>query len=265
MVPVRPPRKGILGLYEATLRRFQTAMHALSLLPLYAVGSLCIGLSLVPGVLLFNWVAGKIEMDSLFRIPVLCTTAAAGYFLYGTTLILLLPALNFALRMRPRPFRGPYHSLATARWYIHNGLTYIARYTFLEFITPTPFNNLFYRLMGMKMGKGAQINTSHISDPGMIELGDNVTIGGSATIVAHYGVGGFLIIAPVKIGSGATIGLRATIMGGVEIGERARILPNSVVLPNVKVPAGETWGGVPAARIETKRDRERGSGDQSAA
>ena len=35
----------------------------------------------------------------------------------------------------------------------------------------------------------------------------------------------------------------------VEIGEKAKILPNSVVLPKTRIPAGETWGGVPAIRI----------------
>ena len=57
-------------------------------------------------------------------------------------------------------------------WYFHNAYTYIVRYTFLEFITPTPLNLLFYKMMGMKIGKGAHINTTNISDPGLIEIGD---------------------------------------------------------------------------------------------
>lgn len=153
------------------------------------------------------------------------------------------------------PWRGPYYSAACVNWYVHNGLTYLARFTILEFITPTPFNLLFYKLMGMKIGRGTQINSSNISDPSLIEMGENVTIGGSATIVAHYGMGGFLIISPVKIGDGATIGLKATILGGVEIGAGAKLMPNSVVLPRTIIPAGETWGGVPAKKIELSKSR----------
>jgi acetyltransferase-like isoleucine patch superfamily enzyme len=104
--------------------------------------------------------------------------------------------------------------------------------------------------MGMKIGEGTLINSSHLSDPSLIEMGRKVTLGGSVTIVAHYGQGGFLVLAPVKIGDKATIGLRAILMGGVTIGEGAKILPNSVVLPKTQVPAGETWGGVPARKIE---------------
>ena len=69
-------------------------------------------------------------------------------------------------------------------------------------------------------------------------------------IFAHYGGGGNFVIAPVVIGARATIGLGATIMGDVLVGEGAIVLPHSVLLPGSRVGAGETWGGVPARRIE---------------
>ena len=39
-------------------------------------------------------------------------------------------------------------------------------------------------------------------------------------------------------------------MGDVQIGEGAVILPHSVLLPGARVPAEETWGGVPAQPID---------------
>ena len=116
----------------------------------------------------------------------------------------------------------------------------MVRYTFLEFLTPSPLNILFYRMMGMKIGKGVVINSSHISDPCLITLGDYVTVGGSATIFAHYGQHGYLIIAPVTIGKGTNIGLKASVMGGATIGENVTIKPHSVVLPKTTVSDGET-------------------------
>ncbi len=139
---------------------------------------------------------------------------------------------------RLKPFRGSYYSLTSVPWYFHNAFTYIVRYTFLEFITPTPLNLLFYRLMGMKIGRGAHINTTNISDPCLIEIEDKVTIGGSVHIIAHYASHGYLIVEPVKIRKGATVGLKATIMGDVEIGEGATIAPHEVVLPKSRIPAG---------------------------
>jgi acetyltransferase-like isoleucine patch superfamily enzyme len=158
------------------------------------------------------------------------------FFIYGFTLIFVAPFFNFIMPFRIKPFRGTYYSISSIPWYIHNALTYIVRYTFLEFITPTPMNQLFYRLMGMKIGKGVHINTTNISDPALIEIGDGVTIGGSAHIVAHYASKGFLIIEPVKIGKKVTIGLKATIMGDVKIGDDVIIAPHEIILPKSRIP-----------------------------
>ena len=129
-------------------------------------------------------------------------------------------------------------------------MTLLPRLSFLDFISATPYITLYYRLMGMKIGHNVTINTTAIADPSLIELGDRVTLGGSCGIMAHYAQGGFLVIAPVRIGAGATIGLRAIIMGGVTVGEKAKVLAGSFVLPKTEIPAGETWGGIPAVKVE---------------
>jgi acetyltransferase-like isoleucine patch superfamily enzyme len=103
--------------------------------------------------------------------------------------------------------------------------------------------------MGMRMGQRPRITTEFFSDPCMITLGDDVTIGGSAHIFCHYGGAGHLVIAPVVIGNRATIGQKATIMGDVIIEDGATILAHSVLLPGTRVGAGELWGGVPAKPI----------------
>ncbi len=123
------------------------------------------------------------------------------------------------------------------------------RYTFLPFVTLTPFGILFLKAMGMRIGRHAFVNTEYISDPQLIRIGDDAALGGSVRICAHYGGGGNLVVAPVVIGDRATIGLAATIMGDVEIGADATVLANSVLLPGSRVGKGETWGGVPARPI----------------
>lgn len=244
---------GLKGFFETALRRFKLLVHCLVLVPLAALFFSCIGASLTPGIALMRWTSELSQSwPSLLQYFAWGTALGASYFAYGFSMIVIVPSVCFVLRARATLFRGPYYSIETAKWYISNGLLYLVRYSFLEFVTPTPFNLLFYRLMGMKIGRGAQINSTHISDPAMIELGKKVTIGGSAVIVAHYGQAGYLVIAPVKIGDGATIGLRATIMGDVEIGANAKVLPNSVVLPKTRIPAGEVWGGVPARRLDPR-------------
>lgn len=244
-------RGGILGFLENTLRRFQILAHLILIAPLYILASSLLGLTVLPGYLFFQNVSTwTLQWSDMSRAWALGSALAAGYFMYGFSLLFLAPLANFLMRARLQQWRGPYYSLPAILWYIHNGWTYLVRFTFLEFVTPTPFNIWFYRMMGMKIGDGTIINSTHISDPSLIQMGRKVTVGGSVAIVAHYGQGGFLVLAPVKIGDKVTLGLRCIIMGGVEIGAGAKILPGSVLLPKTVVPDGETWGGVPARRIE---------------
>ncbi|MCM0606287.1 MAG: hypothetical protein KA715_09365 [Xanthomonadaceae bacterium] len=202
---------GFWGLYEIALRRFKTVVYLLTILPLYFLCSLLMGLCFIPGVKLYQYIDVATTTSSEFmRYFSLGTAVATGFFLYGFSLVLVIPTTNFLLRAKPKVFRGPYYSIDFLQWYVHNALTYLMRYTFLEFITPTPFNLLFFRLMGMKIGHGTQLNTSNVSDPALIEIGDRVTVGGSVTLCAHYGMGGFLILAPVRIGNNVTLGLKSS-------------------------------------------------------
>ncbi|MHB2156028.1 acyltransferase [Calditrichota bacterium GD2] len=229
---------GLAGVFETLLRKFRTGMFLLALLPLYFVGIIAMGISATPGVYFFFWIkSATAAWDPVFHYFMISTAAVLAYFIYGFCLIFVIPFFNFLIPFKIKPFRGNYFSYHSVPWYIHNALTYIVRYTFLEFVTPTPLNVLFYKMMGMKVGKGVHINTTNISDPGLIEIGNYVTIGGSATIIAHYGQKGYLVLGKVKIGDGVTIGMKSTVMGDVEIGPGAMIAPHEVIFPKSRIPA----------------------------
>lgn len=246
--------RGLKGIFETLLRKFKELAHLGSMIPVYFVTCLILGVCLWPAVSLFRLISNMTESSSWWiQNAGYAFSISTGFFLYGLSLIFLAPLINFCFVGKLIAWRGPYYSAESFRWFLHNGLTYLVRFTFLEFVTPSPIALNFYRMMGMKIGKGTIINSTWISDPSLVTLGDQVTIGGSVTIVAHYGQGGLLVIAPVKIGDGCTIGLKASIMGGVEIGDGARVMPHSVVLPKTIIPSGESWGGVPAVKLDDSK------------
>lgn len=181
--------------------------------------------------------------------PLVGLGLGAGWFVFGFVLMAAVAVLNRLLPTRIRSFRGTYYTLAALPWFVHNGLFYLVRFTFLPFVTFTPFGVWFLRAMGMRIGRRTLINSEYFSDPQLITLGDDVVIGGSARVFAHYGGGGDLVIAPVVIGDRVTIGLGATVMGGVMVGDEATVLAHSVLLPGSRVGPGEVWGGVPAVPI----------------
>lgn len=109
-------------------------------------------------------------------------------FAYGAAVLLMYTLASTALGLAPALWAWPiFQRWSTGLpgplpWILHNGLFYLARFTFLPFVALTPFG--------------------------------------------------------------------VCVMGDVVIGDGATILPESVVLPGSRVGAGETWGGVPARRIE---------------
>jgi len=241
-----PPRNGL----ERLLRKYKTLTYAGVVLLLYLLAATALGLALAPSLamakVLFGWAA---------RLPVVLGwllrgfALALGWFVSGLTLLVVVALYNKVLPTRLRSFKGSYYTLEAIPWFLHNGLFYLARFTFMPFVTLTPYGIWFLKAMGMKIGKRVFINTEYLSDLALITVGDDAVIGGSARICAHYGGGGSLVVAPVVIGDRATLGLACCIMGDVLIGEDATILPESVVLPGSRVGPGETWGGVPARPI----------------
>lgn len=236
-------KKGFWGWLESFLRTFVLPTYIITIVLTSFSYILAIGTSLAPGIYLYQIVSDFFANDSLIiKSFLLGCTIGVGFVLFILVLIFIVPILNAPVLPFIKPARGPWFSLESIPWFYHNSMTYLVRYTILDFITPTPLNLLFYRMMGMKMGRNCMINTTNISDPALITLGNNVTIGGSAYLMAHYGMKGFLVIDRLKIGDGTNIGLHAKILGGVTLGKKVMVAPNSAILPKTVLPDGARFG-----------------------
>lgn len=243
---------------DRSIRRFKRSWHVGIVCTLYAVASTAIALAILPSVSLLLFVLDRTAAADLWIRAFACSVViGTGFFVSGLMLLLILPIYNFLLPTRIRPFRGGYFTIAALPWYVHNGLLYLARYTFLPFVTFTPFGIWFLRAMGMRIGRRATINTEYVSDACMITVGDDAVIGGSVRLFAHYAGGGRLVIAPVVIGNRATIGENATVMGDVVVGPDAVVAPHSVLLPGTRIGAGQHWRGDNRPRKESSREEPR--------
>ncbi len=236
-------KKGLKKLLETYLRKVPNVGFLLVCFFILLIYTFCLGVALSPGIFIVLAVE-KLTIESfiLVRVFALGCSLGLGFFLYGLTIIFVVPLVNLPFRPFVKAYRGPWFSLESIPWYIHNALTYLVRYTILDFLTPSPLNIMFFKMMGMKIGKGTVINSSNVSDPCLIELGDFVVIGGSATIMAHYAMKGYLILDKLEIGTGTTIGLNANIMGGVRIGQKVTVGPGANVLPKTIIADNEKFG-----------------------
>ncbi|MBI4970212.1 MAG: hypothetical protein HZC17_00010 [Candidatus Omnitrophica bacterium] len=223
---------------------------------LYLLGIVMLGLAMYPGVLfcLFIWQKSA-GFEIAYRLLALCFGSVAGYFIFGFVLMAIVGLIRFIFRLNLKEGEYPMFSLASAKWALANSLQLIVSIVFMDFILLTPFANLFFRLLGTKMGKHVQINSKFCADLSLLEIGDYSVIGGHSTVICHSFERGKFILRKVRIGKHVVIGLNSVILPGAEIGDGSVIAAGAVLLKNTKVEPRSIFSGVPAqqARKEDLR------------
>jgi len=94
---------------------------------------------------------------------------------------------------------------------------------------------------------------SHIGERSVVHVaseGGSIAGTAAATVIGNdVTVGPLAVLHACTIADGASIGAAATVLDGAKIGAGAVVEPAAMVSPGKTVPAGEVWGGVPAAFI----------------
>ncbi len=227
-----------------------TPLQVLVTLALFAECAVLLGVAAFPAVELWLWAEASLPLAGAPRVAALCVVAAAGYFVFGLALLVVLPVARWVTFAAGTPVgRFEFLSFGAWRWASYNALTLLLRFTFINWIRVTPLLPLYHRLMGMRVGARVQINTAVVADQNLISIGDDTVIGGDVTLVCHAAERGKLVTAPVRIGRDVTVGLMAVVLPGCEIGDGAVIAAGAVLSKGAKVGPGEIWAGVPARRV----------------
>ncbi len=221
-------------------------------LHLLAVGVLA--LSLFPMLFFFFGIWKTMGVYPLWaKILALSFSLAFGYFIFGAVLIFICVFTKNLLGFKIATGLYTIHSMESLRWMGYNSLILLANSAFLDVLRLSPFQTLFYRLMGAKVGEGVNINTAGLADLSMLEIGNNVLIGGGVALICHASERGFLRLAPTKIGSNVSIGLGSVILPDCEIGDGASIAPCSFLPKGTKIPPKGIWGGNPVRDLRAER------------
>jgi len=126
---------------------------------------------------------------------------------------------------------------------------YYPAYKLLNIFVLPPIKSFFLSLIGCKIGKNVFLaGEEWISDPCVIEIGDNTMIGGRALITGHLAEDK-LIIKKIKIGKNCLIGGDSFIMPGVTIEDNVVVGAKSLVTKNKKLEKGKIYAGVPVKEL----------------
>ncbi len=115
-----------------------------------------------------------------------------------------------------------------------------------ENLSGAPWMVPFARALGAKVGKGVDLHTLP-PVTGMLELGDGCSVEPEVDLAGYWIDGDLVHIGPIRIGAGAVVGSRSTLLPGAVVGKNAVVAPGSAVFRKVK--AGQEWAGSPAVKV----------------
>ncbi|MFE9369281.1 Pls/PosA family non-ribosomal peptide synthetase [Streptomyces sp. NPDC006711] len=111
----------------------------------------------------------------------------------------------------------------------------------------TPWARLYARSLGCRVGKGVAL---HAMPPvtGLATIGRGASVEPEADISGWWLDGATLRIGAVRVGDGARVGHRSTLMPGAVLGTDAELEPGACL--DGQVPPGRRWLGSPARQAE---------------
>lgn len=116
---------------------------------------------------------------------------------------------------------------------------------FLDYLRGTPFIALFFRSLGVKVGKMTYLDTTDITEFDLVQIGNYTEINLDAGPQTHLFEDRIMKVGSVAVGDFSTIGARSVLLFGTEIGENCKISALSLVMKGEKIQANTTWEGIP--------------------
>jgi non-ribosomal peptide synthetase-like protein len=172
----------------------------------------------------------------------------AGLLLYGVAAVALTVLAKGALIGRYRPGQAPvWGGYYTRHWVV----SHIARLIPWGYLEGTIFQAAVLRLLGARVGRRVHIHRGvDLRDGGwdLLTIGDDVTLAQDAEIRVTDLDDGQIVLGPVTIGAGATIDVRAGLSPNSTVEDHGHLTALSWLPPGGRIPEGERWDGVPAAR-----------------
>ncbi len=210
-------------------------LQALSMYVLYFLSAWPMIIAL--GTVLAAWFGWVSILAALVWVVILFTVSSP--------LILLLSiAAKWLLIGRYRPGKHPVWGFYYFRWWLVDRLQAAAN---PGWMTGTPLMNVYFRLMGARVGAGAIIDSPLCSAYDLIDIGRDAAIGADTHLLGYRVEDGLLIIGSIAIGDECYVGIHSSLGLNTGMGVGSRLGDLSALGDGETIPAGESWSGSPAA------------------
>jgi non-ribosomal peptide synthetase-like protein len=216
-------------------------------------------LPVFPSFMLIDWIDNSENFGPMpnSEIPL----QLAKYFMLAfpatAVLIVLTALLSAAIRWgvlpRMKPGSWPVHSNKyCAKWLVNQ--IQESSLSVLHGVYATVYAPLWYRLLGAKVGRGAEISTALGLVPDMLTLGEDTFIADAVMLGDEKIDGGWMTMKPTVISRRSFVGNGAYIPDGTTLPENVLIGVHSTVPGNDTMRNGDTWLGSPPINLPAREE-----------
>ena len=176
---------------------------------------------------------------------------ATGVLIVST--VLISAALRWTFLPRLAEGRWPVHSNKyCSRWLVNQIQEFSLN--ILHGVYATVYSPMWYRLLGAKVGRGAEISTAQGLIPDLLTLGDETFIADAVMLGDEEIDGGWMTLRPTVISRRSFIGNGAYVPDGTVVPENVLIGVHSRVPDNDRMQPGDTWLGSPAINLPAREE-----------
>ncbi|HEY3230012.1 MAG TPA: Pls/PosA family non-ribosomal peptide synthetase, partial [Roseiflexaceae bacterium] len=206
------------------------------------------------GVFLFTrWVAvflfALLYLAALELYDVLPHGVNAGFFALSVVVIAVYLTGVQRCIIALRPVRPTICSIYHPDFWCAERIWKVHPIHYLHTFDGTPFKNLLWRLMGVRVGRRVFDDGAHISEPTLTAIGDESVLNYRSKIQCHSQEDGTFKCDRTTVGAGCTIGVGAFVLYGVTMGDGSVLAADSFLMKGEYVPARARWGGNPAREM----------------
>ncbi|MCX5402028.1 Pls/PosA family non-ribosomal peptide synthetase [Streptomyces sp. NBC_00102] len=121
--------------------------------------------------------------------------------------------------------------------------------TYLQVLNGTPFKNVVWRLLGVRIGSRVFDDGCGLTERAMVTIGDGCTLNAGSVVQCHSQEDGAFKSDRSVLGSGCTLGVGALVHYGVTVSDGAELEADSFLMKGETVPEHARWAGNPARPV----------------
>ncbi len=195
-------------------------------------------------------------LDRSYGVLLALLLAAPLLALAGLVAALVTVAAKWLLVGRLRPGAHPlWSSFVWRNELADTFVEVVAAPWFARAVAGTPLLNVWFRLMGAKIGRGVWCETYWLPETDLVELGDGATVNQGTVVQTHLFHDRMLAMDRVILKRGATLGPNSVILPAATLGRHATVGPVSLVMRGESVPDKTVWIGNPIGPWAVRRVR----------